>query len=72
MCVGVCVQVMWFRGDLLDLVSVRVNGSLTEFLIPDLLLGTEYTVTVFAINKEGKGKGSDDMNISTLATGNFC
>ena len=60
---------MWFRHNLLDLASERVNGSTMEYLISDLLLGTEYTVTVYAINMRGKGKGSDDRNISTHATG---
>ena len=67
----ICNQVMWFRTELaiLDLDSDSVNGTTMNYLITDLLPVANYTVLIYAINRNGKGKGSDEQNISTHATG---
>ena len=44
----------------------------THYLIPDLHWLTTYTVLVHASNRVGRGKDSEEMNITTDATGTAC
>ena len=66
---------MWFRigtdGEILERESDTVNGSTNDYIIADLHPVTNYTVTLYAINRRGKGMGSEDRSILTLPTGQY-
>lgn len=61
---------MWAKVNSSNMVysSDSVNGSTGHYLITNLRPVTNYTVKVYAKNERGKGKTSDDRNISTLPT----
>ena len=68
-----CSQVMWFRmganGSILDRDSHQVDSLFTNYIIEDLLPVTNYSVTIYAINGRGRGKGSDEQDILTFPSG---
>jgi len=43
----------------------------THYLIPNLQPVTVYTVLVHATNQEGRGRDSEEVNITTNATGGY-
>ena len=56
-------------GVILERGSDTVNGSSTGYIIAGLLPVTNYTVTIYAINRRGKGMGSADQSVLTLPSG---
>ena len=52
--------------------SHTLHGPQTHYLVSDLHWLTTYTVLVYASNRIGRGSDSEEMNITTDATGTTC
>ena len=67
------MQVIWSTLKMVGNESISdsdtVNGSTTSYVIANLLPITNYTVKLHAINRKGRGMGSNEQSILTLPTG---
>lgn len=50
----------------------RINGSTTNYLVPNLHPGDTYTVRVKSMNKHGISDWSQETRLSTKEKGNYC